>query len=59
MKVVEVNNLSKVNITNYKNGTLFFTNKSIALLKDGEMIPYLTEKDVKKMVKKELKKVAK
>lgn len=58
----KVDNLSKVNVINYKEGDIFITNRTVGILVDGKIKHFNTSKglsksDVQKMIDESLKKV--
>lgn len=59
MSVIKVNQLSKINTTKYKEGTLFMTNQSIAIVHNGKVETLVKQSQVKKMIKDEVKKAVK
>ena len=66
-KTYEVTSLSKVNTTLYKNGDLFFTNRSIGVLHNGkiktignntpDLNDYVKRTEVQQMIDEAIKKV--
>ena len=59
MKLFHVKQLNKVDTTKYKEGSVFLTKQSIAMLHDGKMEQLVKKSDIKQLVRKELKKVKK
>lgn len=59
MSVIKVNQLSKINTTKYKEGTLFMTNQSIGIVHNGKVETLVKQSQVKKMIKDEVKKAVK
>ena len=59
MELFHVKQLSKVDTTKYKEGSVFLTMQSIAILHDGKMEQLVKKSDIKQLVRKELKKVKK
>lgn len=61
----EVKSLHTINVTNYKNGDLFITNRSIGILANGkiqtletsktDLSQYVKKADVQKMIEKAVK----
>ena len=61
VKAYEVENLQKVDTTKYKNGDIFISNRSGAILINGKIRPFnnsqgLKKSDVKKMIDEAIKK---
>ena len=59
MNGIKVSNLSKIDPTKYSEGSLFFTDKSVAILHGGKVETLIKQSDVRKIVRDELKKVNK
>ena len=59
MDIQKVNQLSKIDTTKYKEGTLFMTSQSIALLHNGKVEPLVKQSQIKKLIQDEVKKVLK
>ena len=57
MQAIKVSNLSKVDATKYKDGTVFHTDQSIAILLNGKLEPLVKQSDLRKIIRQELKKV--
>lgn len=64
MKVIEVNDLRRINKTLYKNGTLFISGDNVSILINNKIRPiplgridlsqYVTKKELKKELEKEV-----
>ena len=52
MKTVKVNSLKKVDVTRYKEGDLFLTEKEQAILQEGKLDPLVKQSDLKGYIKK-------
>ena len=52
MKVIQVNNLKKVDVTRYKEGDIFISEKEKAILHQGKLDPLVSQSDLKGYVKK-------
>ena len=59
VNLYKVTSLSKVDKTRYKEGDIFMTSQSIAILHNGKMETLVKQSDVRKLVRDELKKVTK
>ena len=59
MDIQKVNQLSKIDTTKYKEGTLFMTSQSIAILHNGKVEQLVKQSQVKKMIQDEVKKAVK
>ena len=59
MNGIKVSNLSKIDPTKYSEGSLFITDKSVAILHGGKVETLIKQSDVRKIVRDELKKVNK
>ena len=59
MNGIKVSNLSKIDPTKYSEGSLFITDKSVAILHGGKVEPLVKQSDVRKLVRDEVKKVNK
>ena len=59
MDIQKVNQLSKVDTTKYKEGTVFLTSQSIAILHNGKVEPLVKQSQVKKLIQDEVKKAVK
>lgn len=57
MNGIKVSNLSKIDPTKYSEGSLFITDKSVAILHGGKVETLVKQSDVRKIVRDELKKV--
>lgn len=53
----EVKSLRTVDTTNYKQGDIFLTTQSIAILHNGKVETLVKQSDVRKIVREEVKKV--
>lgn len=54
--VYTVDNIQNVNTTHYKEGDLFLTKNTIALIQNGKMEALVKKSDVKKLIKDEVEK---
>lgn len=59
MNGIKVSNLSKIDPTKYSEGSIFITDKSVAILHGGKVETLVKQSDVRKIVRDELKKVNK
>lgn len=59
MNGIKVSNLSKIDPTKYSEGSLFITDKSVAILHGGKVETLVKQSDVRKIVRDEVKKVSK
>lgn len=59
MNGIKVSNLSKIDPTKYSEGSIFITDKSVAILHGGKVETLVKQSDVRKIVRDELKKVKK
>lgn len=57
MNGIKVSNLSHIDPTKYSEGSLFITDKSVAILHGGKVETLIKQSDVRKIVRDELKKV--
>lgn len=57
MNGIKVSNLSKIDPTKYSEGSIFITDKSVAILHGGKVETLVKQSDVRKIVRDELKKV--
>lgn len=57
MNGIKVINLSKIDPTKYSEGSIFITDKSVAILHGGKVETLVKQSDVRKIVRDELKKV--
>ena len=57
MKPIKVERLNAIDPTKYSEGTLFSTDRSIAILHNGKVETLVKQSDVRKMVREEVKKV--
>lgn len=65
IKAYDVKSLASVDVTNYKQGDLFITDRSVGILIDGKiktlnfdtinLKPYVKKAEVEKMIKKAVK----
>lgn len=54
--VYKVDNIQNVNTTHYKEGDVFLTKNTIALLHNGKIEALVKKSDVKKLIKDEVEK---
>lgn len=59
MNGIKVSNLSKIDPTKYIEGSIFITDKNVAILHGGKVETLVKQSDVRKIVRDELKKVKK
>lgn len=59
MNPIKVTSLSKIDPTKYKEGTLFLTSQSIAILHNGKVETLVKQSDVRKLIRDEVKKAVK
>ena len=57
MKPIKVERLNSIDPTKYREGDLFLTDRSIAILHNGKVETLVKQSDVRKMVREEVKKV--
>lgn len=59
MNGIKVSNLSKIDPTKYIEGSIFITDKNVAILHGGKVETLVKQSDVRKLVKSEVKKAVK
>lgn len=58
MQGIKVNNLSKVDTRNYKEGTVFITDHGVGVLLNGKIEALVKQSDLRKIIRQEVKKVS-
>ena len=59
MKTIKVERLNIIDPTKYREGDLFLTDRTIAILNNGKVETLVKQTDVRKIVREEIKKVLK
>ena len=59
MNPIKVTRLDKIDPTRYTEGTVFITDKSVALLHGGKVETLVKQTDVRKLIRDEVKKAVK
>lgn len=59
MKTIKVERLNNIDPTKYREGDLFLTDRSVAILHNGKVETLVKQADVRKIVRDEVKKVLK
>lgn len=57
MKTIKVERLNIINPTKYSEGTIFLTDRLIAILHNGKVETLVKQSDIRKIVREEVKKV--
>ena len=59
MQGIKVNNLSKVDTRNYKEGTVFITDQSVGVLLNGTIETLVKQSELRKIIRQEVNKKVK
>lgn len=59
MRTIKVNSLAKIDPTKYREGDVFLTDRSVAILQGGKVETLVKQSDIKKIIQNEIKKAVK